>query len=392
MSTSLITKRHPSNELRCLIVTYTGINLSDDLICCGVENILKKAFRNQVSFIHVSRASAFSYTGLSFLSAFSSIRGINRIMSQRLLHKVLKYGSSFRKVDLVVIAGTPWFYSDKEGRYSIGKQKNAQILIREYLQASKNAGIPVMCLGLGNSFSLGESEAVLYDDTESMELLRILIDGTRIVHVRDKLAARCVDRLGFQFEELVCPSVFARLSIPSVSAKPPPSRVGIILSSYILELHDSVKVALFHSQLAACARENISSDQLMLIAHNGDDKRLSERLFPGVEVVLANSTKSYLSLLRDQCLAVISTRVHAAMVAHSFGIPVMLFKIDERAVIATKAGIKTLDYTDMNPFLVESFLSDVKSNDTRAIPDYEPDLGRYCNALRTALNLKISDI
>lgn len=372
------------NRQRCAVVTYLDLNLSDDLIRLGTEYLLRAAFGPDMKFVRVSRANPFSYIN-KHLECLHRVKGLRRVGYADSIHRRLGRFSPLQNASCVAIAGTPWFYSDRAGRYSIGRQRAAQLLINHYGERLSEAGIPLLCVGLGNSFSLGEDAAALLEDGASCELLKRLLSLASAITVRDSPAKKCVEALGYTCHQNVCPSVFAARAVPDVDRTERRRKIGVVLSAYIRALHPREAVDTFHERLAKVLQPHMEADRLLLIAHTQSDRAVLREWFPALPVWLPDSPESYVQLMRTHCSQVLTSRVHAAMVAHSLGIPAHCFKIDERAVIAEQAGVPvTLFNEPIDADLAKRWANRLEGEEEEVVPDYDAACTAYVTLLERA--------
>lgn len=305
-----------------LVFPSHSTNTGDKVILLGTENILKEAF-GEIEF---------SYLGFKNESLNLHIKNISE------------------DIDLIVIAGTPWFW---EACHRSPKYKNLMSIA--CIEKIKKIG-----LGLGSCYPLNTSilKTYIYPDMEAVNKkgdwryedinrIRNRFGKFDLLFTRDSVAQELLRTSGIESYETVCPAVFANKFDTSIVKNKPllifqNPKTGISGES----CDDDFTKQYLNFQLQLIEKYSmevrttspVDSDWLRDIA-----KLKCERADDGgVPYSTWIKTPQELLSVLKQFNPVISCRVHAAVPSRALGNQTYILPMDTRFLVATKIGVLPL--------------------------------------------------
>jgi len=269
--------------MNILVSSTRQWNPGDEFILFGVRNLLREALKGEgINWILYDRNPDL------FVDGFDHPFHRERIWGNSFHH------SHFQCLDMALIAGTPeWMGSSLKRFY--------RIVIEGHL--------PLAMLGVGYiDAPISFTEDELYCFKHQL----------KVATVRDEFASRALIETDIPHEMLPCPGLFA-----SLHEHPPDAirKIGFIIQTD-KTVNQSVPEELSHACAHTVMRLRSKGWSVDVICHYIDEfVEFARTLAP---VRYSYDARDYVDILMDYDL-IISTRLHATIIANSLGKPSILF-------------------------------------------------------------------
>jgi polysaccharide pyruvyl transferase WcaK-like protein len=241
-----------------------------------------------------------------------------------------------READLVIVGGSNLYEGSYRWRWGIHLER----------AALRNLRVPLFLVGIGTGSNFLSKPH--RPSRRAKSEIRLLNEHAAFSGARDVITRDWLHRLGISKAKLMGdPATFIFNHPVQLTGRDghvlltmPPFRFW---SSKRKFLNVRVRGRAMFKALIELARSLMEKGQSVLVACNDEvDRQLVEALFGGlVPVVYPRSPEEYFQLL-SQSRAVVSGRLHTAVVSFSLGIPFILMDVDQR----TRGFIKTYNLDD----------------------------------------------
>jgi len=204
--------------------------------------------------------------------------------------------------DYIVLSGPEWNGSACRALYSLSEKKN----------------VPLVMVGVGCRADISKAEA------------RVLASQCVSIAARDHGAFESLS--GFGAIKDACPGIFVSdIEIPKKHKK------YLAISFQGPEYCCSPNINQYNL-LKEIWHKLISEFRVTLICHTYVDFAAAKKDFPDANIYYSSWSEDYLDAYKEFDI-IVGTRLHAAALAVSFGIPAVLARIDKRAEAAVCFGI-----------------------------------------------------
>jgi polysaccharide pyruvyl transferase WcaK-like protein len=237
-----------------------------------------------------------------------------------------------KDADLIIVGGSNLYEGNYRWPWGIHLEPDALQKLR----------VPLLLLGVGAGSNF--RSPLHQPSNRAKKEIRLLNDCARFSGVRDVITLDFLKQLGIAKAELTGDPAAFIFNRPAqchrdghVLIAMPPQRFWSNLSQFWTS---RVQGRPLFRAMASIAKALLDDGQSVIVCCNDPiDLPVAESLLAGVvDVRCPNTAEEYFQLLKD-CRAVITARLHTAVVAFSLGLPFVLVNVDQR----TNGFIKTFD-------------------------------------------------
>jgi|GEM_PF-884589 len=277
------------SALNILISSTRQWNPGDEFILFGVQNILQEAIKKPINWVLYDRNPDL------FINGWDQPTHKGKFWSNAFACQ------DFAGFDLAVVAGTSeWFGKPLNKFYE---------LVREY-------EIPLVVLGAGyySDNPIDFSEGEIY----------CLRDLAKVVTVRDSYASKALSPIGISHALLPCPALFATSEQQCPTSL---KKIGFILQCD-KTLNHRIPTDLMEAGYEAAVKAHKAGFEVEIVCFYIDElvEFSSRQILP---VKYSYNSADNINMLKDYD-AIVTTRLHGAIVANSLGKPAILFNKDPR--------------------------------------------------------------
>lgn len=358
-----------------LLSTYFE-NIGDDLIRFGVMHLIRNAMGQAVVFSNVAKSNPLSiYFPLSRFShgPMSSMVRPLRLLLLFVYHvfsrlPFVRYFDKVVNCDLFVVAGTPLFYFVEKFTFLHSNPWTKQVFEKRLQRVSRPRTIS---LGIGSIVSNDNLSLVAHKDAE-VSFLRKFVDRNDFIITRDELTRDLlIQSVPFCHDKIyrsICPSLWGAKEL-GVKASHDAVTGRNVTISYSTESAGYSKnpaeaITARKSALIAIIKYLRTLKYIItLVAHNKNDYSVQTVVAKALNLKppLLATAESMLRESGKSCL-VITWRVHGALGALSIGVPTILFKTDNRYVIAEEMGARIADDSSLTTTQIQAMLNELLQN------------------------------
>lgn len=281
--------------MNILISSTRQWNPGDEFILIGVRNLIQGVLKkHRINWVLYDRNPDL------FIDGFS-----NPLHKEKIWSNTFSHQKKCKCIDLAVIAGTPeWFGLPMKGFYN----------------AVRAESIPLVLLGVGYiDASISFSEDELF-------CMRNLL---RVATTRDEYASRALRNVGITHKLLPCPALFAseHENVPHMIKK-----IGFVIQTN-KTINQSIPEELIHASIYIIRQLRKKGFIIETICNYIDEFcEFANSLKP---VRYSYEALDYIETVNEYDL-IITTRLHAAILANSLGKPAILLNNDSRCIGAVK--------------------------------------------------------
>ncbi len=304
----------------------------------------------------------------------------------------LDYGLTLRAIerandeaDLVVVGGSNLYEGNYRWHWGIHLEKDALQHLR----------VPLLLLGIGSGSGFG---APLHQaSARAISEIRLLNDYARLSGARDVVTLEWLHQMGVS--KAILTGDPATFIFNRRVKQTPPNRVLIVIPPrrFWSSLHQFRKVwrhgrPMFRALVSLAEFLKQSGKDVVIACNDPHDLPLAQTLFGETgNIVLPQTPEEYFALVADSS-AVITGRLHTAVIALSLGTPFVLWNVDQR----TEGFIRTYDLASwaISPSSTEieqrlhKLVTKLLSNDRESVWERPISLRDELNASATASIVK----
>jgi len=341
--------------MRIGLITTLNTNIGDDLIREGICRILRRVFNGyEVEFILVNKHQPLTvYPNWHPIHSARITRYLPRgryLISHLIERPLSRLGfSKFDSCDLIIQCGTPVVWP------GCSQCEWAESLWHQIVGRLSRKGIPVLNLGAGSCYPWERQPQQVSNERDAFYLRKIL-SYCRITTVRDKLAQRLFENLGYHCPLIPCPALL--IGKPFINDKL--DNEGFVVVNYMekgghYDWGQNIDPALWRNTMKTLIKRMRKNHQVLFLCHNQKEYRSVFEIDPTIPRFLPKNSQEYLSMI-SRAKVGLCNRLHAAIALASVGVPSLAVGTDTRLFMVEVVGLPYLYVKEATVEKIENIL------------------------------------
>ncbi len=350
----------PPQMNRIGMITTLETNIGDDFIREGISLVLNRALKGKtLGFIPVNKHQPYTvYAPQHPVRLVQSIanrlprgQGLLSGCAARLFHRI--GFSRFDPCDLIVQCGTPVAWP------GCSRCEWAEPLWHQVVGRLSRKGVPVLNLGAGACYPWEDQSRQVTQEEDAAYLRRIL-GYCRITTVRDTLAQRLFESLGYPSPLIPCPALLA--GEPSAQH----ASEDLVVINYMkggghYDWGQVIDAERWRDVVGTVFARLSRRFRLLFLCHDRKEFDLAGALAPTVPRILPANSQEYFAAVARAKVA-ICNRLHAAVALAGIGVPSVAIGTDTRLLMVETIGLPCLYVKDATVERVEASLESLLAN------------------------------
>lgn len=326
--------------LKVTFVTTVDRNPGDAFIRAGIEYLLQQ----HIPYYQPIYVDKHEYK--------SPRRGFPKI--KRLWPIKIENDDPFSSADIIVQAGTPFYYiiPGPDGTYtssffsSVSTDWIRKVWLEKLLRLAKLPPVLNLAVGTCQSFSSDASE---FDRSpELLAFIRKTVELSALTTVRERIAARLLDRCSLPSHCLPCAAIFA-----ADYHRIYPEQPSLVCLNYMdggahYTLGQTIDFEGWERAFLAVYRSLNQRYSVVVMCHSPGEVLRVRSLIPEADTFFSSSYQGYLRVYAKARFGIFN-RVHGAMVLAGMGRPAVVVGNDTRARMAELMELPTYFVNEATP-------------------------------------------
>ena len=324
------------------LLSTISTNIGDDFIREGIVSVINDVLKNEkVDLVIINK-----HEPREIYPSWHPIRSLYRrgFVARKALAPLRKVAerwlplfgfSKFDKCDIVIQCGTPIIW---EG---CRNSEWARLIWRDVLARLSRRGTPILNIGGGSAYPWERQPATLAGNADE-SFIRLMLVTSRLTIVRDELARRLFETLGFATRKVCCPAILAGQSVVAPAKATKKVLINYMEGGGHYDFGQGIDSSVWEKTMRDVVKELRQRGwQLVFLAHNEKESELAARIWPDLPCVFPNSQRDYFEVVRDAAFGIFN-RMHASVAAAGLGIPSVAIGTDTRNLMVETTGLSVL--------------------------------------------------
>lgn len=254
--------------------------------------------------------------------------------------RIAKGGHSlFDSCDLVIQCGTPILW---EG---CRNSEWATLIWRDVLARLAEGGKPILNLGGGACYPVERCPETLMGHPDET-FIRLMLRTASATTVRDRIAKKLLNSLGYSTSHLCCPAILAAQTFVTPSEPTRRVLINYMRGGGHYDWDQTIDANAWEETMCIVVTTLRSQGwDPLVIAHNHTELTHASTLWPELPRVLPANSREYFTIARDAAFGVFN-RLHACVAVAGLGVPSIAIGTDTRNQMVETLGLKVFYVKD----------------------------------------------
>jgi hypothetical protein len=317
----------------CFITTVNH-NVGDDFVREGIIFLLNQKFKDSVLNFDVIH----KHSPITARHGFEWFRNykLSKYVDQFLPLSITK--DRVLEADILVQSGAPvyWCHPKTHGPHCSFNEWFRPIIKRRYLKTASK--VPFLNLAAGTCQRY-DSDGSEFDSCKScQDYIQELQSLTKVTTLRDKLAKRILNNMGFDAPVIPCSSIFARESFGIEPKNPEYVALNYMKGGAHYVFGQKIEFEKWKNCFKSFYEQISKFEQCVFVCHNQDEVNNAKRIDFHANIFISNNYKDYIRFYAKTKFGIMN-RIHGAFLIASFGRPAVLVGNDSRVKMAEEIGL-----------------------------------------------------
>jgi hypothetical protein len=317
----------------CFITTVNH-NVGDDFVREGIIYLLNQKLKDTVlnfEFIH-------KHSPITARHGFEWFRNyrFSKYVDQFLPLPITK--DRVLEADILVQSGAPvyWCHPETHGPHCYSNEWFKPLIKRRYLKTASK--VPFLNLAAGTCQRY-DSDGSEFDSCKScQDYIKELQSLTEVTTVRDKLAKKILNNMGFDASVIPCSSIFARESFGIEPENPEYVALNYMRGGAHYVFGQKIEFEKWENNFKVFYKQISKFEKCVFVCHNQDEVNNAKGIDFNANIFISHDYKDYIRFYAKTKFGIMN-RIHGAFPIASFGRPAVLIGNDSRAKMAEEIGL-----------------------------------------------------
>jgi hypothetical protein len=326
--------------MKVAIITTVSHNVGDDFVREGIIYLLKKRFLSQnLSFENIHKHSP-----ITSRYGFEKIR---KLRFSRLIDPLLPLkltGDRILETDLLVQSGAPVYWCHENAHCSDNEWFDP--LIRHRYKVIRDS-VPFISLAGGSCQKYHSDGSEFLSYQKDVNYVKEFFELTKVTTLRDTLAKKILNGVGFDAPVIPCSSIFARDNLEIQTDSPNFVALNYMRGGAHFSFGQSIDPDKWEKTFTAFYNQIKEEQQCIFVCHNEAEVNEARRIDPKANIFISEDYRDYVKLYSKAKFGIMN-RVHGAFMLASFGRPSFVIGTDSRACMAEEIGLRHAFVNDVD--------------------------------------------
>ena len=326
--------------MKISIITTVNHNIGDDFVREGIIYLFKQKFKNTTlnfELIHKHSPITTRY-GFEWFRNYRFSKYVDRVLPLSLSKdRVLE-------ADILVQSGAPvyWCHPETGGPYCSDNEWFNPLIKRRYLKTAFKTPFLNLAAGTCQKYDSDGSE---FDSRKScQDYIKELQGLTKVTTVRDKLAKKVLNNMGFDVSVTPCSSIFAPESLGIEIGNPEYVALNYMKGGGHYIFGQKIDSKKWENNFKRFYKTISKFEKCIFVCHNQDEVMNAKKIDPNANIFISHDYKDYIKFYSKAKFGIMN-RVHGAFLIASFGRPAVVIGNDSRVKMSEEIA---LSYTFVN--------------------------------------------
>ena len=318
----------------CFITTVNH-NVGDDFVREGIIYLLNQKLKDTVlnfEFIH-KHSPITARHGFEWFRNYRLSKYVDRFLPLSITKdRVLE-------ADILVQSGAPvyWCHPETNGPHCYANEWFKPLIKRRYLKTALKAPFLNLAAGTCQKYYSDGSE---FDSCKSCQhYIKELQSLTKVTIVRDKLAKKILNNMGFDAPIIPCPSIFARESFGIESENPEYVALNYMSGGAHYVFGQKIEFEKWENNFKMFYKKISKIEKCVFVCHNQHEVSNAKKIDSNANIFISHDYKDYIRFYAKAKFGIMN-RVHGAFLIASFGRPAVLIGNDSRVKMSEEIGLQ----------------------------------------------------
>jgi len=317
----------------CFITTVNH-NVGDDFVREGIIYLLTQKFKDTaLNFELIHKHSPITTRhGFEWFRNYRFSSYVDRFLPLSITKdRVLE-------ADILVQSGAPvyWCHSETNGPHCYANEWFKPLIKRRYLKTALKAPFLNLAAGTCQRYDSDGSE---FDSCKSCQHYIEDLQGlTKVTTVRDKLAKKILNNMGFDAPVIPCSSIFARELFGIEPENPEYVALNYMRGGAHYLFGQKIKFEKWENNFRRFYKTLSNFETCVFVCHNQDEVSNAKLIASNAHIFISHAYRDYIKFYAKAKFGIMN-RVHGAFLIASFGRPAVLIGNDSRVKMLEEIGL-----------------------------------------------------
>ena len=322
-------------KMKVSIITTVNHNVGDDFAREGIIYLLKQKFQHTaLNFELIHKHSP--------ITARHDFEWFRNYRFSKYVDRVLPLSLTKDRVleaDILVQSGAPvyWCHPETNGPHCYANEWFNPLIKRRYLKTALKA--PFLNLAAGTCQRYDSDGSEFNSCKFCQDYIKELQSLTKVTTVRDKLAKKVLNNMGFDAPVIPCSSIFARELFGIKPENPEYVALNYMSGGAHYVFGQKIEFEKWKNNFKRFYKTISKFEKCVFVCHNQDEVNNAKGIDSNANIFISHDYKDYIRFYAKAKFGIMN-RVHGAFLIASFGRPAVLIGNDSRVKMSEEIELR----------------------------------------------------